>query len=178
MPKLTLPNPGVRQSYLEACREFETGLRTRLDMASLACPAAFEVYCRALRAGSLEWQHTHAGGKMRVLWWCDGDVYLGESTIRPDLTPALGSNPPEGLPLSMHGHVGYDIRPSARGQGHGKALLAATLREAYRMGVDPVVLAVKTTNRASRKVIEGCGGVSFTQPLDDVLQYLASGKDL
>jgi predicted acetyltransferase len=178
MPALTSPNPRVRESYLQACEEFAAGLRARLDLDSLARPAAFELYCRALSTGALEWQHTHAGGRMRVLWWCDGDTYLGESTIRPDLTPALGSHPYPGLPLPLHGHVGYDIRPSARGQGHGRALLAATLREAYRMGIDPVVLSVETDNRVSIRVIESCGGVVFTCPLEGVRQYLASGKDL
>lgn len=178
MPTLTPPHPRVRESYLDACQEFGTGLRARLNLASLACPEAFDLYCRALRAGALEWQHTHAGGKMRVLWWCDGDTYLGESTIRPDLTPALGAHPPEGLPLPLHGHVGYDIRPSARRQGHGRALLAATLREAYRIGVDPIVLTVHTDNLTSARIVESCGGVPFTCPASGVRQYLASGKEL
>lgn len=177
MPSLIPPHPRVRGSYLEACAEFGTGLRACLDLDSLARPAAFDLYCRALQSGSLEWQHTHAGGKMRVLWWCDGDTYLGESTIRPDLTPALGSHPFDGLPLPLHGHVGYDIRPSARRQGHGRALLAATLREAYRIGVDPVVLTVGIGNHVSIRVIESCGGVPFTRPRSGFLQYLASGKD-
>jgi predicted acetyltransferase len=115
---------------------------------------------------------------MRVLWWCEGDTYLGESTIRPDLTPALGSHPYPGLPLHLHGHVGYDIRPSARRQGHGRALLVATLREAYRIGVDPVVLSVHTDNVASLKVIEACGGVAFNKDVDGIRQYLASGRDV
>jgi RimJ/RimL family protein N-acetyltransferase len=177
VPELIAPDPRVRESYLEACREFGVGLRARLDLDSLADPPAFDLYCHALRAGALEWQHTYAGGRMRVLWWCEGDTYLGESTIRPDLTPAFGSYPAEGLPLHLHGHIGYDIRPTARGRGHGRGLLAATLREAYRMGIDPVVLSVETDNTASVRVIESCGGVRFTRPMDGVRQYLASGKD-
>lgn len=178
MPELTPPDPRVLESYLEACQEFKAGLRARLDLNALASPAAFELYCAALRAGRMEWQHTYAGNRMRVLWWCDGDTYLGESTIRPDLTPAFGSHPAEGLPLRLHGHIGYEIRPTARGRGHGKALLAATLREAYSMGIDPVVLSVRDDNPVSIRLIEACGGVRFTRADDGVLQYLASGNKL
>jgi RimJ/RimL family protein N-acetyltransferase len=178
MPTLTPPHPRVRESYLEACAEFGAGLRAGLDLESLERPAAFKLYCRALQAGVLEWQHTYAGQKMRVMWWCDGDTYLGESTIRPDLTPAFGSHPFEGLPLELQGHVGYDVRPSARGRGHGRALLATTLREAYRLGVDPVVLTVHTDNVVSTRVVESCGGVPFTRPSAGFRQYLASGKNM
>lgn len=151
----------------------------RLDLDALADPAAFGLYCRALAAGTLTWQHTHAGGRMRVLWWCDGDTYLGHSSIRPDLTPEYGSHPPDkGVPIRLVGHVGYDIRPTARRRGHGTALLRATLQEAHRMGVDPVVLTVDTDNEASIRVIEACGGRRFTTPDSGAVQYLASGAAL
>jgi predicted acetyltransferase len=177
MAELIQPHPRVRESYLEACREFGTGLRAQLHLDSLSLPKSFALYCRALRAGSLEWQHTYAGGKMRVLWWCEGDAYIGESTIRPDLTPAYGSHPYEGnLPIRLQGHVGYDIRPSMRRRGHGRALLAATLREAYRMGVDPVVLTVETGNTTSAKIVESCGGIEFAVPEMGFRRFLASGR--
>jgi RimJ/RimL family protein N-acetyltransferase len=165
-------------SYLEACAEFGSGLRARLDLESLAVPTAFELYCRALAKGRLEWQHTHAGDWMRVLWWCEGDTYLGESTIRPDLTPAYGSYPSPGQPARLVGHIGYDIRPSMRGRGQGRALLQATLREAARLGIDPVVLAVEAGNAASIRVIESCGGHRYRRPDEGVVLYLASGRDL
>ncbi|MCW2904947.1 MAG: N-acetyltransferase [Streptosporangiaceae bacterium] len=179
MPKLIAPDPRVRTSYLTAAGEVSDGLRARLDLDALADPAAFELYCRALAAGSLEWQHTYAGGRMRVLWWCQGEEYLGESTIRPDLTPEYGSHPTDrGLPIRLVGHVGYEIRESARRQGHGRALLRATLQEANRIGIDPVVLTVGTSNAASIRIIESCGGRRFTAPADGVVQYLATGADL
>lgn len=178
MPELLPPHPGVRDSYLEACRDHKGGWRGGLDLVSLARPEAFALYCRALRNGVFEWQHTHGGGRMKVLWWCDADQYLGESTIRPDLTPEFGNYPSEaitGLGLSLHGHVGYDVRESARGRGHGKALLAATLLEAYTMGIDPVVLSVEDDNAASISVIEACGGIKY-RAVGAVWQYLASGS--
>jgi predicted acetyltransferase len=46
------------------------------------------------------------------LWWVDGDEFLGRIGIRHRLTPFL---------LEAGGHIGYDVRPSARRRGHATA---------------------------------------------------------
>jgi predicted acetyltransferase len=56
------------------------------------------------------------------------------------------------------GHIGYDIRPSARGRGHATDLLAEALRVANGFGIDPALLTCAPGNVASRKVIERNGG--------------------
>ena len=40
------------------------------------------------------------------LWWVEGDEFLGRIAVRHRLTPAL---------RERGGHIGYDVRPSARG---------------------------------------------------------------
>lgn len=84
-----------------------------------------------------------------TLWWIDGAEYLGRIAIRHRLTPAL---------REVGGHIGYDIRRSARRQGHATAMLAAALPVAADLGIDPALVTCDDTNVASRKVIEANGG--------------------
>lgn len=56
------------------------------------------------------------------------------------------------------GHVGYVLRPSARGKGYGKAILRLGLEECRRLGLDRVLLTCDETNAASRGVILANGG--------------------
>ena len=85
-----------------------------------------------------------------TLWWVDGSAYLGRIAIRHRLTPAL---------REVGGHIGYDVRRSARRQGHATAMLAAALPVAAALGIDPALVTCDDTNVASRKVIEANGGV-------------------
>lgn len=56
------------------------------------------------------------------------------------------------------GHVGYAVRPSARGQGFGTRLLEGAKREARLMGIDRLLVTCDESNAASRRVIEKSGG--------------------
>jgi predicted acetyltransferase len=84
------------------------------------------------------------------LWWVNDQEYLGRITIRHRLTDALRE---EG------GHIGYDVRPSARHRGHATAMLAAALPVARGLGIGQALLICDPDNTASRKVIEANGGV-------------------
>jgi predicted acetyltransferase len=57
------------------------------------------------------------------------------------------------------GHIGYGIRPSARGRGLATWALAAVLEEARRRGMDRVLLVCADENAASTRTIERNGGV-------------------
>ena len=85
-----------------------------------------------------------------TLWWVDGTEYLGRISIRHRLTPTL---------LEWGGHIGYDVRPSARRRGHATAMLAAARPVAARLGIDPALVTCDPDNAGSRKVIEANGGV-------------------
>ena len=74
---------------------------------------------------------------------------LGRVSIRHSLTPFL---------LEVGGHVGYAVRPSARGNGHATAALRLALAVARDLGIDPVLLTCDEDNTASRLVIERNGG--------------------
>lgn len=84
-----------------------------------------------------------------TMWWVDGAVYLGRIAIRHQLTPRL---------MEVGGHIGYDVRPSARRRGHATATLRTALPIARGLGIETVLVTCDPTNTASRKVIESCGG--------------------
>ncbi|HKO92048.1 MAG TPA: GNAT family N-acetyltransferase [Polyangiaceae bacterium] len=56
------------------------------------------------------------------------------------------------------GHIGYDVRPSARRQGFGSLALRLALEEASCRGLGRVLLTVDDDNHASIRIIEKCGG--------------------
>jgi GNAT superfamily N-acetyltransferase len=59
--------------------------------------------------------------------------------------------------------IGYDIRPSARRQGHATAMLATALPVASGLGIDPALLTCDQDNIGSWKVIEANGGALVDQ---------------
>ncbi|SNR75039.1 Predicted acetyltransferase [Actinoplanes regularis] len=89
-----------------------------------------------------------------TLWWVEDEHYLGRLAIRHRLTASL---------LEAGGHIGYDVRPSARRRGHATAMLRAALPVARGLGIASALVTCDLTNAASRKVIEANGGVFADQ---------------
>lgn len=85
------------------------------------------------------------------LWWVEGDRFLGTVHVRHELSESLSK---------VGGHVGYAMRPSARGQGHASAALAAGLDWIRaNLPLTRVLLTVNPNNPHSIRVIEKNGGV-------------------
>ena len=93
-----------------------------------------------------------------------GQKILGTSNFRHALTAAL---------LHEGGHIGYSIRPSARGRGYGTRQLALALAEARRRGIERALVTCDVDNVASARVIRGNGGV-----LESTVVSYRSGKDV
>jgi predicted acetyltransferase len=70
----------------------------------------------------------------------------------------------------MGGHIGYDVRPSARRRGHATAMLRAALPVARGLGIESALVTCDEDNVASRKVIEANGGV-FEDQRGDKLRF-------
>ena len=183
MPELIPPTPRVHASYLEACTEYQADqhpsgvsrFHATLDLAALHDPRAFVLLCRALTARALPYQHAPSGARVSVWWWVDGDDYLGEATVRDDLTDP---SRPAGSPVEHLGHLGFMLRPTARGRGLARSLLTAALNRASQAGVDPVLLTVAPDNAASVRTITACGGVRLTRDRNDsgeLWLFLTSG---
>ena len=111
----------------------------------------FAAYVAALRAEALD-DTARAPGLVpsTTCWWVEGRDYLGRLAIRHRLTDRL---------REVGGHIGYDVRPSARRAGHATAMLRAALPKARDLGIDPALITCDLDNLASRKVIEANGGV-------------------
>ena len=162
MPELTPPTTRVHASFLAAMEEFRAEGRGGLSDDSMIGreiheqasrwtePAAFGHYVRSLRDQALEDSPRPEGQvPSTTLWWVSGDEYLGRIAIRPRLTPHL---------RDYGGHIGYDVRPSARRRGHATAMLAAALPLAGALGIGPALVTCDEDNSGSRKVIEANRG--------------------
>ena len=60
--------------------------------------------------------------------------------------------------LNQGGHIGYSVRPSARGKGYAKAMLQQGLELAQTKNIDRVLVTCDENNPASRAVIVANGG--------------------
>jgi predicted acetyltransferase len=60
--------------------------------------------------------------------------------------------------LEMGGHIGYDVRPSARRRGHATEMLRQALTVANDLGIDPALITCDVGKVGSRTVIERNGG--------------------
>lgn len=103
----------------------------------------------------------------------DGAEVVGVSNLRHSLTERLRR---EG------GHIGYGIRPSARGLGFATQLLRHTIGEARLRGIDQALLTCSKSNVASARTILKNGGVlvseEFLPEYGEVVQrYLIDTKD-
>jgi predicted acetyltransferase len=84
-------------------------------------------------------------------WAVDGDEFLGSISVRHALNAVLEQ---------WGGHIGYGVRPSARGRGLATGMLAQVLDWCRaNLALDRVMLTVAEDNPASQRVVEKNGGV-------------------
>jgi predicted acetyltransferase len=150
------PDIRFHESYVAAICEFHAVDKwpppfAQHEIAEIESAEAFASFVAALRADPLpdtprpDWKVPQTS-----LWWVDGDEFVGRLAIRHRLTPAL---------RKAGGHIGYDVRPTRRREGHASRMLATALPIAAGLGLERVLLTCDWDNAASRKVIEKNGGV-------------------
>ncbi len=164
MAELSLPTMRVRRSFLAAMAEFRgegrgsAGDETmigdeirQLGHWSSSTPDGFTRHLEWLLAQAREDSPRPEGHvPSTTLWWVEGEEYVGRIAVRHRLTPRL---------REVGGHIGYDVRPSARRRGHATAMLHAALPVAGNLGIESALVTCDVDNVASRKVIERNGGV-------------------
>ncbi len=163
MPEFTPPTERVRESFLAAMAEFRAegrggpdddsmiGTEQRTFGATWHTVEGFAAYVAKLRADALKETARPADRvPCTTLWWVQGNEYFGRLAIRHELTEFL---------REIGGHIGYDVRPTARRRGHATAMLRAALPTASVLGIDPALVTCDLDNVASRRVIEANGGV-------------------
>lgn len=163
MPVLQTPTAVAHRSFLEALDEFRAeGRLGRDDSTGLAQefrdgipaaddPEAVERWIATLRARALpETPRPRGFVPDTLLWFTDGDAFIGRLSLRHELNEML---------LEVGGHVGYDVRPSARRRGHATEMLRRALPVAHGLGIHSALVTCDIANIASRRVIEANGGV-------------------
>lgn len=161
MPELVNPTVEVHASFLETLEEYREDrefsrnrshfLRRARDRFDLASPEGFEAYVAATISERFEDAARQNGWvPQTVLWYADGTTFLGRLSIRHRLNDWLSI---------YGGHIGYEVRPSARGHGHATDMLCRALPHAEALGIDPALITCDHDNEPSRRVIEANGGI-------------------
>ncbi|WP_410614500.1 GNAT family N-acetyltransferase [Amycolatopsis sp. lyj-109] len=143
VPHLIAPAARLHAAWLDAHAEWGPGRHEDgfglLASDEVRSPGGFSAWVARLVADA----------SCRYRWIVEADVVLGGIALRH------GS----GEFVRRAGHIGYGIRPAARGRGLGTWALGEMLAEAARLGMDHVVLVCAATNTASAKTIERQGGI-------------------
>jgi predicted acetyltransferase len=164
MPELVPPDVRLRRSFVAAMGEDPSsrisGFSGTLD--SLDQAQTFSGYVRMLLADARPESPIAADlVHYTMLWWVEGEEFIGRVSVRHRLTPEL---------LAVGGHIGYWIRPSQRGHGHATAAFQASLPVAAALGIDPALLTCDHDHDVSRRIIESAGGV-FDNRIGAKLRY-------
>jgi predicted acetyltransferase len=88
-------------------------------------------------------------------WLIDtNDRIVGTSNFRLRLNERL---------RQIGGHIGFGIKPTERGKGYAKEILAKTLIHAKNIGSNKVLLTCDKPNIASSQVIKNNGGILHSE---------------
>ena len=155
MPELIAPTVRLRESWLASCGEWGrgvhqdgAGLRAGDDVDSAV---GFAAWVSRLLGEADAPEPASEGRVPASYWWItEENTYLGAITLRHKLNDFL---------LRAGGHIGYGIRPSARGRGLATWALRQVLARAPALGLDKVLVTCRDGNLASARVIEKAGGV-------------------
>jgi len=168
MFRLVDPHPDFHRSFLEAADEFIAEGRepyagivslassgdfpgVEFSRAGLERPDEFRRYIDYLLADRFEeTPRPRDWVSCTVRWIVEEADYLGRVSLRHQLTDAL---------LTWGGHIGYGVRPSARGRGAATYALSAILSLCRERGIDPALVTCDVDNAASRRTIEHNGGI-------------------
>ncbi|MCL2749349.1 MAG: GNAT family N-acetyltransferase [Alphaproteobacteria bacterium] len=143
--KLVLPDVKYRDSFLSAIPEFRA-LENKIwqdqnmaDMNDNMSESEFSDYLKSIldRANSKT-------NKKLTYWLIDEDGWAGTIRIRPNLSKEQAED---------FGHIGYEVRPSKRGQGYAKQMIRFALAECAQIGISKACFACDNDNEPSKKTI-------------------------
>lgn len=153
--ELTGPTTRLHGTWLAAREEWGrdvhqpgSGLHADQDVDTAA---GFAAWVEQLRREADTSVAPQEGRVHASYWWVvQGGTYLGCITLRHALNDML---------LRAGGHIGYGIRPLARGRGAATWALRSVLPRASALGLAKVLVTCDDTNLASARVIEKAGGI-------------------
>lgn len=172
MITLIRPSAEGHRAWLEMAREFDGA---HIDGSGLMGHAVDDLADAELFAGWVAETRAHERGEdvpsglvpSTLRWVVDDDdpgTVLGTISLRHELNDYLRR---EG------GHIGYAVRPTARGRGVATAALGLLLEVCRTRGIDPVLVTCLDSNLASARTIEHQGGV-LEGTVSDLRRYWIS----
>jgi predicted acetyltransferase len=170
--KLTFeePHAGLKDSYRDFVREFLEWGEDLVPFPLTFPNDDFDLFLERLSACS-RGDGLPEGFVPHTTYWLvrDGVEVVAVSNLRHSLNDRLRH---EG------GHIGYGVRPSARGSGFATAILRHTLEKAREKGIQDALVTCNRDNVASARTIMRNGGVLVSEgPLEngDILQRYVIG---
>ena len=144
---LVKPSSKYKDSFLEALDEYKAENReyyVKLNKENLQ--NNFDSYISSLN-NQTNGKNLPKGYVPHSTYWIidQNNTFLGRLDIRHKLTENL---------ILDGGHIGYDIRPSARNKGYATEALNLSKEKAKLLGLNKIILTCDEENIASQKVIE------------------------
>jgi len=155
--KLMLPTQDMQDAYLVFVREWDAENEAIVPYTARLLGRSYKqwitdnAYRQTQAVGTFVPDHTY-------VWVADDGTILGALNLRHRLNDHL---------RRVSGHIGYGVRPSARRQGHAKAMLTAALPLAWQQRLNRVLVTCDKNNIASARTIQACGGVLENEVQDD-----------
>jgi len=153
--KLIRPTAELSEQFLSMCAEYTNGYYIERTIDD------FHKYLQDCYR--LEHDDLPEGWLKAIVFWLidEKDNIIGTCRLRPE---------PAGRFLQVGGHIGYDIKPSARRLGYGTEILRLTLLEAAKINLSKVLVTCDDDNIGSWKIIEANAGIlenKIIDPRDD-----------
>ena len=163
MLRLVEPSSGLRAAWLEAHREWgdgqhEDGFGIR-PTDELESTTGFDAWLERLELDS--GPAAHGAHRCIYRWIMSDDSVVGGIALRYGTSDYVRTS----------GHIGYGIRPSARGRGIATWALGEILQLARDQGLERVLLVCESDNAASAATIVRNGGRSDDGAEDGMSRY-------
>ena len=157
IPATLQPPAGLGEMLLELGAG-ESGFNGTLFASGKMTLEAYLRYCVNLSNGV----ELPSGYVPQTTYWVSMNSELvGIVRMRHELTPML---------RKQGGHIGYYIRPRARGKGYAAQALRLTLAELTKLNVAKALVTVYADNIPSNRTAQSCGGrLEQQRPFNDRL---------
>lgn len=148
---LEFPNISHKSAYLEMIEEWKNFEDTPTSPSALFRGENFEEFLKITEQNT---QANSLGIPATLFFFMNDNDILWAIQIRHHTNhPNLSREGWAG------GHIGYGLRPSARGKWLAREMLTLGLIEAWKLWITEVLISADEDNPASWKTIESCGGV-------------------
>ena len=158
--ELLRPTLAMKDMYLDYASEWESKKEKMVPMASSLHDSSYEDWFQErMHDNEPEYMKSKGLVPADLFFYVDTDAnyIIGAIQVRHSLNEYL---------LQYGGHIGYGIRPSKRGKGYGKRMLAEALKYSDLLGIKKALITCDKVNSSSRKVICANGGVLEDEVLE------------